>query len=186
MNTGEGRRIRLAPLWLAVVVAILAIVVASAALTATILGNSSSAASPGGVMGGASAGIMGGAWPGSNSTAGPQPGEPGFVAGTVASPRLVRIVAGPGYAFSPSTLTVARGETITFRVSAMGPLIHEFMVGPAADVAADKPGTPEIADLGMMETKSVTYTFDGTGPYAFACHAPGHVEAGMRGSIVFD
>ena len=36
----------------------------------------------------------------------------------------------------------------------------------------------------MMTTKSLTYTFDGTGPYGFACHAEGHYEAGMRGEIV--
>jgi uncharacterized cupredoxin-like copper-binding protein len=58
------------------------------------------------------------------------------------------------------------------------------MVGPAADVAADKPGTPEVADLGMMDTRSLTYTFDGPGPYAFACHATGHYEAGMTGTII--
>ena len=66
---------------------------------------------------------------------------------------------------------------------AFGVRVHEFMVGPAADVAADKPGTPEIADLGMMQAGSVMYTFDGPGPYAFACHAPGHYEAGMTGTI---
>jgi plastocyanin len=44
-------------------------------------------------------------------------------------------------------------------------------------------GTPEVADIGMMQTKSVTYTFTGSGPFAFACHAPGHFEAGMRGTI---
>jgi uncharacterized cupredoxin-like copper-binding protein len=79
---------------------------------------------------------------------------------------------------------VARGETITFEVTTMGPLVHEFMVGPAAAVAADADGTPEIADIGMMQTKSITYTFDGPGPFAFACHAAGHDEAGMRGTIV--
>ena len=36
----------------------------------------------------------------------------------------------------------------------------------------------------MMQTRSLTYTFDGPGPYAFACHAPGHYEAGMAGTIV--
>jgi uncharacterized cupredoxin-like copper-binding protein len=35
----------------------------------------------------------------------------------------------------------------------------------------------------MMQTKSVTVTFDGPGPYAFACHQAGHYEAGMRGTI---
>jgi uncharacterized cupredoxin-like copper-binding protein len=114
---------------------------------------------------------------------GPEPGASGFVAGTVASPRVIRVIAGPGYAFNPSTISVARGETVTFLVTTMGPTLHEFMVGPADAVAADTAGTAEIADIGMMATKSLTYTFDGSGPYAFACHAQGHYEAGMRGVI---
>jgi uncharacterized cupredoxin-like copper-binding protein len=36
----------------------------------------------------------------------------------------------------------------------------------------------------MMQTKSLTYTFSGSGPFAFACHAPGHYGAGMQGAIV--
>jgi len=86
--------------------------------------------------------------------------------------------------FEPDTVTVKQGETVTFKVTSIGPITHEFMVGPAADVAADEPGTPEIADIQMMQTRSLTYTFDGPGPYAFACHAPGHYEAGMAGTIV--
>jgi uncharacterized cupredoxin-like copper-binding protein len=83
----------------------------------------------------------------------------------------------------PDAVPVKQGETVTFEVTTMGPTVHEFMVGPAADVAADKPGTPEIEDIGMMGTRSLTYTFDGPGPYAFACHATGHYEAGMTGTI---
>jgi plastocyanin len=135
----------------------------------------------GGMMGGVRGGMMGG-YGNAGSTA-PGPGDSGFVAGTVAAPRVVRVLAGPGYTFSPSTISVARGETVTFEVTSMGGLVHEFMVGPADAVAADAEGTPEVADIGMMQTKSVTYTFDGAGPYSFACHAPGHYEAGMRGTI---
>jgi len=127
-------------------------------------------------------GMMGGAT-GDVSDTGPQPGEAGFVAGTVDAPRVIQVLAGPGYTFTPSAITVQRGETITFEVTTMGPMTHEFMVGPADAVAADQEGTPEIENIGMMETKSLTYTFDGSGPYAFACHAPGHYEAGMAGTI---
>jgi len=35
----------------------------------------------------------------------------------------------------------------------------------------------------MMDTRSLAYTFDERGPYAFACHATGHFEAGMAGTI---
>ncbi len=119
-----------------------------------------------------------------NVGAGLDPGSPGFVPGTTSAPRVVHIVASPDLRFYPDVVTVEQGETITFEVTTMGPISHEFMVGPAADVAADKAGTPEIADIGMMATKSLTYAFTGPGPFAFACHAPGHYEAGMKGAIV--
>lgn len=133
-----------------------------------------------GMMGGVGgAGMMGGY----ATQSAPGPGEAGFAPGTQSSPRVVRVIAGPGYSFSPSTIAVQRGETVTFEVTSMGGLVHEFMVGPADAVAADQAGTPEVADIGMMQTKSVTYTFDGAGPYAFACHATGHYEAGMKGTV---
>ena len=172
------------PSWAILLVAVLALVVATAALTAFIVrptlpwsGSMMSGGQPGMMAGG---GMMG---RGTGGTNGVQPGDAGFVAGTVAAPRVVRIAAGPGYSFTPSTVAVARGETVTFVVTGMGPAVHEFMVGPADAVATDAPGTPEIADISMMQSKSLTYTFDGSGPYAFACHAKGHYEAGMRGTI---
>jgi uncharacterized cupredoxin-like copper-binding protein len=128
---------------------------------------------PGGMMGFGAA----------NVGAAPDPGSPGFVAGTTSAPRVVRIVASDALRFYPDIVTVKAGETITFEVTAMGMRSHEFMVGPTAEVAADTAGTPEVADIAMMQTKSLTYTFNGPGPFAFACHAPGHYEAGMRGTI---
>ena len=137
---------------------------------------------------GPGAGNPGGPGPmmGDEPTAGavPGPGSSGFVPGTAASPRVVGIVATAQLRFVPDAVTVKQGETITFEVTSMGMLSHEFMVGPAADVAADTAGTPEVADISMMQTKSLTYTFTGTGPFTFACHAPGHYEAGMQGAIV--
>jgi uncharacterized cupredoxin-like copper-binding protein len=137
----------------------------------------------GGMMGRGYGGMMGGgSWDAGLTS--PGPGETGFVAGTPDAPRVVRILATPDLRFSPDTVRVQAGETIRFDVTTMGPVTHEFMVGPAADVAADKDGTPEIADLTMMQTASITSTFSGAGPFAFACHAPGHYEAGMAGTIV--
>lgn len=191
--TGDTRQASV-PAWIVLLVAVAALVVATAALTATLVGGTPGTAGspagagwgPGWMMGGAygPGGMMGGNGYGPGTTAnGPLPGDAGFVAGTVASPRVIRVVAGPGYTFSPAAITVARGETVTFEVLTVGPLVHEFMVGPADAVAADLEGTPEIADIGMMQTRSLTYAFEGGGPYAFACHATGHYEAGMRGTV---
>jgi uncharacterized cupredoxin-like copper-binding protein len=183
MNTEPVVR-RAVPSWAILLVAVLALVVAVATLTAIIVrptmprsGSMMSGAQPGLTSGGGMIGRNGA------GTSGAQPGETGFVAGTLAAPRVVRIAAGPGYTFTPSSVAIARGETVTFVVTATGPAVHEFMVGPADAVAADTPGTPEVADLAMMQSKSLTYTFDGSGPYAFACHAEGHYEAGMHGTI---
>ncbi len=134
---------------------------------------------PGGMVGGG--GMMGGQ---PRVATGPGPGEVGFVAGTTDTPRVIGVAATAGLRFVPDTIRVQEGETIRFEVTVMGPTPHEFMVGPAADVVEHKEGTPEVPELGMMETGSVTYTFTGSGPFAFACHVSGHYEAGMKGTIV--
>lgn len=168
--TATGHRSNV-PALVILVVAIVAIALATTALTTTLL-----ARAPSGWYT-----MMGNT--GAYAPNGPEPGTAGFVAGTTAQPRVVHIWAGPGYAFSPSTVTVAKGETVAFVITVLGPRVHEFMVGPADAVAGDVAGTPEIDGIGMMQTRSLTITFDGSGPYAFACHAQGHYEAGMRGTI---
>ncbi len=182
MHNGPATERAAIPGWTVLLIAVTALVLAAVALTTILVGGSTrgfGGMSGGGMMRG---GIVNGSGPAAVGAL-PQPGESGFVAGTVAAPRVIRVVAGPGYTFTPSTITVARGETVTFVVTSMGGLVHEFMVGPADAVAADQEGTPEVADIGMMESKSLTVAFDGAGPYSFACHAAGHYEAGMRGSI---
>jgi len=110
--------------------------------------------------------------------------ELGFVPGTKANPRSVKITANDELTFFPNVITVAEGETVTFAITNTGKAAHEFMLGPAADAMADKEGTPEAADILAGETKTLTFTFDGPGPYAFACHEPAHFEAGMLGYII--
>ena len=73
---------------------------------------------PGGMMGFGAANL------GSAS----DPGSPGFVAGTTAAPRVVRIVASDALRFFPDAVTVRQGETITFVVTTIGMSVHEFMV----------------------------------------------------------
>jgi uncharacterized cupredoxin-like copper-binding protein len=169
--------------WITLLIAVTALAFATAALAVSLVGGSSGRL---GMMGGGY-GMMGGGYgmmgPGLRGSVGIQPGETGFVAGTATAPRTVQVIAGPGLAFYPAAISVVRGETVTFAVTTIGPTTHEFMVGPADAVVADASGTPEIADIGMMQTKAITFTFDGAGPYAFACHATGHYEVGMRGTI---
>ena len=176
MNEGRAAPGQGIPQWVVLLIAVVALVISTAALTATLVGRPSPGAPNGG---------MGGYGPGGGAGAasGPQLGDPGFAAGTVSTPRVIRVLAGPGLSFSPSEIAVVRGETVTFQVTTMGPVSHEFMVGPSESVTEHQEGVPEIEDIGMMDTKSLTVTFDEPGPYAFACHVAGHYEAGMRGTI---
>jgi len=89
--------------------------------------------------------------------------------------------AGPGarsvnvvmtdYKFSPSTVRVARGA-VTFNVVNRGKAVHDLKI------AGRK--TPLYAS-GRGGTLRVT--FKKAGRYPFVCTVPGHVAAGMKGTL---
>jgi uncharacterized cupredoxin-like copper-binding protein len=107
-----------------------------------------------------------------------------FTPGTRANPRVVKITADDFLNFNPGVIVAAEGETVRFEIADTGKAVHEFKIGPAADVIEDKESAPEIPDIEPGTTESLTYTFTGPGPFAFACHAPGHFEHGMMGWIL--
>lgn len=87
----------------------------------------------------------------------------------------------------PSEVSVAPSETILFVLPNVGSAVtHEFQVGPAARVALDEVDGQIVVEVDKIEPLHVDftlYTFGSVGPYAFACHEPGHYEAGMKGII---
>ena len=105
------------------------------------------------------------------------------MAGTKANPRVIKIAVTDLLLFDPTVVSVQQGETITFKISNAGSAEHEFKVGPMQEVFDDVASVPEVAGITPGSTKELTYTFTGTGPYAFACHAPGHFENGMYGFV---
>jgi uncharacterized cupredoxin-like copper-binding protein len=89
--------------------------------------------------------------------------------------------------FVPTEVAVKPGETILFVLANVGSAItHEFQLGPADRVALDQVDGQIVVEVDKVEplhVDYVTYTFGSVGPYAFACHEPGHYEAGMKGVI---
>jgi uncharacterized cupredoxin-like copper-binding protein len=106
-----------------------------------------------------------------------------MVLGTAAKPRVIEVTANDELTFFPNVIYVAQGEAITFEITNSGDTVHEFMLGSVDEAFADTAAN-EVADIGKGETKSLKFTFDGPGPYAFACHEPGHFEAGMLGYVI--
>ena len=62
-----------------------------------------------------------------------------------------------------------------------GPRVHDRTAGatPSPTRKARRRSPTSVPD----QTGDITFTFDGTGPFAFACHAPGHFEHGMAGYV---
>lgn len=120
-------------------------------------------------------------------------GEPGDPA---AAGRVIAVVTTDTLRFEPDDLTIARGETITFRVTNDGFAVHDFTLG---DEAAQREHAAMMATLGADaahmadepnsilipagETKEITWTFTVAGEVQIGCHQPGHYEAGMRATI---
>jgi len=106
-----------------------------------------------------------------------------MILGTVVSPRVIELVVDDQLTFFPNVVYVVQGETIKFKINNVGGAVHEFMLG-SVDAAFADAAPDEVADIAHGQTKSLKFTFDGPGPYAFACHAPGHFEAGMLGYVL--
>ncbi len=118
--------------------------------------------------------------------------------------RLVRITMNE-LSFSPRTVTVTAGETVTFRLLNSGRLEHEFMVGrdpvPSQGYREDwleraAPGLASHTHPGeqhLGEGVRVSADWSGNvkvivpperGTYEFGCFIAGHYEAGMKGTLV--
>lgn len=101
--------------------------------------------------------------------------------------------------FRPESVTVHHGETIRFIVINQGDLIHELVIGTelqqlahagemsalsAADMAEHMHGKTNGVLVPPGETREFTWTFlTDIEQLQFACHVPGHFEAGMSGLI---
>lgn len=117
-------------------------------------------------------------------------GKPGVAAKVT---RTITIDMTDAMRFTPSTVTVRRGETIRFVVTNSGKLKHEFNLGTEADLKAHyaqmlkfpemEHDEPNLVSLAPGKTGEVIWQFTKAGTVHFACLHPGHYEAGMKGTV---
>jgi uncharacterized cupredoxin-like copper-binding protein len=137
-------------------------------------------------------GQMGGHGPGRHGAGGS--GSVGAQSEADHAARTLQVTALDTMTFEPSSIPVAARETVTFVVTNRGQAVHEFTIGDAA-MQQEHAGMMEHAPDGMAhetpnsirlqpgETKQLTWQFGSTGTLEYACHEPGHYQAGMRGMI---
>ncbi|SFN29084.1 plastocyanin/azurin family copper-binding protein [Variovorax sp. OV329] len=95
--------------------------------------------------------------------------------------------------FSPSAITVKRGETVKIVATNRGRLLHEIVIGTPdelskhADMMRKFPGmehdAPYMAHVKPGGRGEVVWQFTKAGEFQFACLVPGHFEAGMVGKV---
>jgi uncharacterized cupredoxin-like copper-binding protein len=104
-------------------------------------------------------------------------------------------------AFEPTSIEVEEGETVTFRFTNSGEVVHDAVIGDrhvqddheAEMAGADDghgaghgDGHDEDADALVIDpggTGELTYTFDDAGTLEIGCHQPGHYDAGMKVTV---
>jgi plastocyanin len=85
------------------------------------------------------------------------------------SPNAGTVTAAPSLAFTPSTITVAPGATVTFVFGSVG---HNVFFDATPGAPADIPG--------VNANTSVARSFATAGSFTFHCH----IHAGMTGTVV--
>lgn len=98
--------------------------------------------------------------------------------------------------FEPASIEVGAGETVTFRITNAGTLVHEFFLGDQKahdkhDESMSAMGSepmkmaaePNAVTVDPGGTAEVTWAFPEKGTVQFACHQPGHYDDGMKGTV---
>ena len=120
-----------------------------------------------------------------------QPGDPGKEI------RTIHVTMGEKETkmlFVPDMINVKKGEQIRFVVDNEGIYNHEFVLGTERSLlehAAEMKKHPHMVHADAHSLSVAPYArgellwrFTKSGHYAFACLIPGHLERGMRGTIV--
>lgn len=95
--------------------------------------------------------------------------------------------------FTPSQVSVKKGETIRFFVKNAGKIPHEMVIGTMEELKEHaetmrkmpemKHAEPNTITLAAGQRGGIVWQFDKAGEVDFACLIPGHMEAGMVGKV---
>jgi uncharacterized cupredoxin-like copper-binding protein/mono/diheme cytochrome c family protein len=103
--------------------------------------------------------------------------------GTADNPRVIKIDATGTLTFDPNSVALVPGEVVKFEISNSAGFTHNFYIGAPADVEARNiPALKGVPDF-TTGTETLDYTVPDSGQLEFACLVPGHLEAGMKGSV---
>ncbi|MGY0194424.1 cupredoxin domain-containing protein [Leptothrix sp. BB-4] len=118
----------------------------------------------------------------------------GIAAPAKAATRTIEIRMSDRMRYSPDRIEVREGETVRLVHRNGGKLLHEFVLGTPEELAAHaelmkkfptmEHDEPYMAHVPAGRRAEITWTFNRSGEFEFACLLPGHYEAGMVGKVI--
>ncbi len=117
-----------------------------------------------------------------------RPGDPEKVT------RTIMVTMDDAMRFSPDRITVTAGETVRFFLKNSGKLDHEMVIGSLDDLRShaeamrtmpemEYHAMPNMISLRPGQRGGLVWQFDTPGEVTFGCAVPGHLEAGMVGTV---
>ncbi len=116
-----------------------------------------------------------------------KPGDPAQVS------RTIDITMDDTMRYTPSEISVKTGETIRFFIKNQGKMSHEMVIGSMDELKEHAEMMRKMPDMKHVEANMITlapgqrgglvWQFDKAGEVDFACLVPGHMEAGMTGTV---
>ncbi len=107
--------------------------------------------------------------------------------------RTIEVDMADNMRFTPSDLTIKRGETVRFVVHNGGQVLHEMVLGTKKALAEHaalmkkfpdmEHSEPNMAHVKPGRNGEIVWQFTQPGEFQFACLQPGHFEAGMVGKL---
>lgn len=108
--------------------------------------------------------------------------------------RTIRIEMSDAMRYSPSEITVKRGETVRFLLQNNGKLMHELVLGTLQELEEHgelmkkfpdmEHDEPYMAHVAAGKSGEMGWQFTRAGEFWYGCLIPGHFEAGMVGKII--
>ena len=121
-------------------------------------------------------------------------GQPGDANNSTRTIRVVMKEADGAMLFEPDHIEIRKGEQIRFSMRNHGESDHEFVLGTHEEIVAHaeqmrknpdmEHDDPNSKRLAAKENGDIVWLFNKPGTFEFACLIPGHMESGMKGTIV--
>jgi uncharacterized cupredoxin-like copper-binding protein len=121
-------------------------------------------------------------------------GEPGDPQKPFRVVKVTMLEDGKKMLFAPAVVEVRLGEQVRFEIFNEGSWNHEFVLATKAanqkhaelmkKFPAMEHADPNAVRLSPFASGAILWKFTTRGAFEYACLIPGHLEAGMRGTVV--